>query len=304
MKTSYFNNLLLFIIVITVTSCSSNKQLNSNKLEINFREYYKLIRKSDSFFVIKNYNESYKILHFLNENKSLTSASRLNPFRSLLLSKHYLKKDITREDFENYISVYGFTDFNLKHDKILLPYYKQSGISQKEYEKLRDTYLNSLDLELRKEIILMTERDQYIRKHYKKEDKYQRMDIVDQQNQEVIKDLFNRNIYPNSKKIGNFFVDFISPDIELLLLHTQDSLRINYILPKIKQFIKEKRCSPYVYANLIDQYQIYHGKQQLYGTFNVKEIEKKDFKKYNANRNILNIGLPSIEYDVWKSKLN
>jgi hypothetical protein len=71
-------------------------------------------------------------------------------------------------------------------------------------------------------------------------------------------------------------------------------------LPRIKKIVESGKCEPIIYAAMVDQFNLYNGKEQFYGTYNILRIAKKDYRIFNKRRKT--IGLPSIEMEV--SKLN
>lgn len=122
------------------------------------------------------------------------------------------------------------------------------------------------------------------------------MDSIDSEVEKFLLDLFSRNIFPNEHIIGNHSVDENPAiSIDVLLLHTRDSIRLNYFIPRINSFVEEGKCLPSLYCKMIDQYQLYNHKEQIYGTFNIYEL---DSKKYNSVRK--KFGLPNIEYEKWR----
>ncbi len=62
-------------------------------------------------------------------------------------------------------------------------------------------------------------------------------------------------------------------DIELFLLHTKDSIRLNYFIPKIKEFTVNGTAPPRVLDIMIDQYYSYNDKPQIYGTYKRQDGE-------------------------------
>jgi hypothetical protein len=119
-------------------------------------------------------------------------------------------------------------------------------------------------------------------------------------NQSRIIEIFNDFGFPNEKLIGNFTIDKINADISVILLHTKDSIRKAYFMPKILEYIKKGEASPELYANLHDQLLLYNGDSQYYGSYE-NEI-KISIKEVNNRRK--KIGLPNYGYLKWRlSKL-
>lgn len=296
-------SLLLTIVYFSLfNSCVTNKTtLISKKENQSYLNYYRYAAKADSLYVLKQYFNSFTTLD--------TIFKRLEPLNTFRFKEYHIyvklkkltgKEEVTKKELSLLISKYGVTDNNFKYDSTLYPIYKKK-ISNLEYERLRDIYKSSLDLALREEIATMVEEDQKYRTYYDGKDYKQKLKEIDSINEKRMITLFDKGIYPSRQLVGNLFLDDNNPDIELLLLHTKDSIRINYFLPKIKNFIAKGKCNPYIYAMLIDQLHLYNGKPQLYGTYNLESIKTSKYQEYNKNRNKLGIGLPSIQFDIWWS---
>ncbi|SEC64527.1 hypothetical protein SAMN04489761_3383 [Tenacibaculum sp. MAR_2009_124] len=302
----FYLTIMSFFFAMSIGCSSVEKTAITSKTSyttLNGAAYYNEVSIADSLFMNQSYRASFNKLNFLLNNGGLKNSFRNSEYRVYMLTKHYLGKQITRKDFELLIAKYGIIEPNIKSDTLLFPYYQKSGITPVIYKELRSEYLKSLDLELRDSIILMVEKDQYYRVEYYGDDRLEKRKQIDIKHEKVLIDLFEKEIYPSQEVVGNYFVDNKFIDTELLLLHTQDSIRLKYFLPKIRKFILEKKCSPYLYANMVDQYQLYNEKEQIYGSYNIAQLEEKDFSRYNRNRKLLGLGLRSVEYDIWRDKL-
>jgi len=95
-------------------------------------------------------------------------------------------------------------------------------------------------------------------------------------------------------------------DVGLLLLHTKDSIRMNYFVPKVKEFVKKGLAPPRTLGTMIDQYYLYNGKPQIYGTYGARgggyANMIDNLKKVDSNR--ISIGLPPLELKEKKDSLN
>jgi len=103
-----------------------------------------------------------------------------------------------------------------------------------------------------------------------------------------------RKGYPGDDLIGPFNVDFSHSDITILLLHTSDSIRINYFIPKLKEYVKEGACDPETLGVVIDNLHLYNDELQVMGTYENRE-ENMISDKGQVNQNRLEIGLPTLE---------
>ncbi|HLS31903.1 MAG TPA: hypothetical protein VK021_13685, partial [Flavobacteriaceae bacterium] len=97
--------------------------------------------------------------------------------------------------------------------------------------------------------------------------------------------------------VGNYAIDFTSADPTILLLHTDDSIRIDYFIPKVKEFIKKGQCTPYVLGTMYDNLALFNKGPQTHGTYENQNGDYanmiSDVSKVNENR--AEIGLPTLK---------
>ena len=176
---------------------------------------------------------------------------------------------------------------------------KKENVNSK-YKSLRGEYLKSINLPLREQLLKAVENDQYYRVSYDGDDKFEKMKECDALNEKLLFELFEKGIYPNNSVVGSRFFNNEFLVVETLFMHTADSIRINYFLPKIKQFIKKGQCfTPNLYAQMVDQFHVYNKEPQIYGSFGTLEVSKEKYAEYNQNRKKASIGLNPIEFDIW-----
>jgi len=294
-------SVLIIFIGLMLFNCSFKKdELKSNE-KINYIPYYLKVYEADSLFLIKKHKNSYQILDSIFEKYKPLNQTTIFEYEtyvklSFLFDK---KKSSMNAKFEKLISEFGYDKSYFKEDDVLNNLYIK--LNDKLYDSLRKSYLSSINLSLRDSVFDMKTLDQKYR--YNVDDNknvFEKRKNVDSINAEKLRSIFNRNIYPNESVIGNYSVDYrFTPTILTILLHTNDSIRKEYFLPKLNKFVREGKCSPLVYGLLLDQISNYNNENQKYGTYNTNQIE---LEKYNSlNRNRKNIGLPSIEYVVWKN---
>src|SRR5690606_8706767 len=120
------------------------------------------------------------------------------------------------------------------------------------YETDRAEYLSHLDLELRSEIQEMIRQDQM------SVEEQEKRNIIFETNTSRLIEIFEEKGYPGDDLIGPFNVDFSHSDITILLLHTSDSIRINYFIPKLKEYVKEGACDPETLGVVIDNLHLYN----------------------------------------------
>jgi len=192
------------------------------------------------------------------------------------------------------ISKYGYTDSMMKNDSLLSKYYVDNFTSI-DYKALRRIYLSKLNLTLRDEIINIKSQDQLYRGSNYQEN-ISEQNKIDSINQYKLIDIFKTYGFPNKNKIGNFTVDNNRVDIKVVLLHTRDSIRLNFFMPKIKKFINDGNVNPIFLALLNDQFLIYNGKEQFYGSYD----NKIDIPLRILNKRRHLIGLPNYGYEKWR----
>ena len=122
-------------------------------------------------------------------------------------------------------------------------------------------------------------------------------DSIDKLNTNRLKEIFEQFQYPNNQVIGSYSVDRIHTDITTMLLHTSDSIRMSYFVPKLKEFVKAGTCSPTTLGQVIDQFYLYNGEPQTHGTYESKDSRyaKMIGDRGQVNKNRISIGLPSLE---------
>ena len=146
-------------------------------------------------------------------------------------------------------------------------------------------------MDLRAELQAMREIDQRLVGQQEKRDS------VFKVNDKRLVDIFNKFGYPNEQVVGNYGIDFTSADPTILLLHTDDSIRINYFIPKVKEFVKNGKCPPNTLGTMYDNLELFNKQPQTHGTYQSQNGGYanmiSDLSKVNANR--AEIGLPSLK---------
>jgi hypothetical protein len=209
--------------------------------------------------------------------------------------KIILNKKIDINKFSELISKFNVTDDQIKTDTLLnIYYFKKKKYLDKNYNQLRNVYLNSLNLNLRNQIKKMSEEDQF----YRRKGNYQqdKQNLIDSINSKKIIEIFDTFGYPNESLIGDSSIDNSIVNITTMLLHTKDKERIDYFIPKIMEYIKKGKAPPNVYAFMYDQYNLYNGKKQYYGSYE----NKTDISIKELNKRRKTIGLTNYGYEKWR----
>lgn len=295
-KTKVKKSLALLFLLIILFSCKSTYTKIGDK-DANYIPYYLKVYEADSLYLVENYQESYKILDSVFKRYEPINTQMYYEVINYMKLKVMLNKKISRKETENWILNYGVTLSRLENDSILNSYYSKDDRLKKDYPRLREKFMSNLQLDLRDEIAKMIEQDQL----YRKKD-YQanidKQDEIDEINAKRYIEIFNQFGYPSARVIGDYSIDKRIINEGIILLHTNNEERINYFLPKILEYIKKGEAYPMLYANMYDQYYLYNGGEQYYGSY----TNKVDIPITELNRRRKTIGLPNYGYEKWRFK--
>ena len=154
-----------------------------------------------------------------------------------------------------------------------------------EYEQSRADYLSNINLQLRNELQRMIELDQ---QHNMTPAK----DSMFRANDNRLVEIFEEYGYPNGEVIGGYNIDRTSSNPHILLLHSSDSIRLNYFIPKMLKFVKDGAAPPQELGSLYDNLELFNGNPQTHGTYEGSELISS-LSEVDANRQ--RIGLPTLE---------
>lgn len=292
---------LVIIFSILFSSCS----IHSVEKRQNYTTYYLTVNKADSLFLVENYQESYKLLDKLFKDYKPTNCYKKSV--ELYLKSAYLSSNqVKRKYYESLLKDYGMKRESIDSDSVLKKGFDKYHFLHKEIKSLSSVYYENQDSVLLDTIGKMIWRDQFYRIRNKDNEHIHQLDMRKSMIQsDSLNNLRLLEIlavdYPNCKVDIN-----VSRDINTILMHTRDSIRVNYYLPKILEYIKNGKANPIIYANMYDQYLSYESLPQIYGTVlsaNRKTRKVKlpslmysmDSTNYFRNQ----IGLPTWEYEKW-----
>ena len=288
---------LIIIISTFVISCKSNYSRIGDK-NANYIPYYLKVYEADSLYIVGNHKRSFEILDGLFKKYEPINMQMYYEVFNYMKLKVILNKKTNRKELKSWIIKYGVSLSRLENDS-LLSYYstKNSKWLVKNYPKLREKFMTSINLDLREQINIMISQDQYYRNNnYQANiDKQNRIDSI---NSKKCINIFKQYGYPNDKIIGDFSIDKRVINFSTILLHTKDKERIDYFSPKVLEFIKKGQALPKVYANMYDQYLLYNGSEQYFGSYS----NPTDVPIQELNIRRQNIGMPKYKYDEWRFK--
>lgn len=277
--------LAVLLLLLVLFSCSENKKSECNYIT----DYYQTIYKADYEFETGNFQKAFDFyqtafnscepITTLGYNEIEKFAETTAILKKYELTFEFLKKSILSGSelsrFQNNTSFEGF---------LASKYGKQLEL---EYDTLRNQFMEKIDLKLRNELILMRYADHGVRSNGSEAD-WKKVDSIDKLHELRLIELFENQSFPNDDMVGPPSLDGRQIDLGPLLLHTDDSIRMNYFVPKVREFVRRGKASPYYVGAMIDQYYYYHKEPQIYGTIRgVNMID--DLKKVDSNR--ISIGL-------------
>lgn len=292
---------ILIILFIALTSCKKESKYECDYIA----NYYQTIYQADIEFETENYEKAFELY-----NEAFNSCEPINTptFNEIgnfaetcaILEKNELAIEFVKKQIKRGYEIKWLKQ-NSNFDKV---FKTEQGIKLvSEYDNLRKKALSDLNLELREEIKKMRSEDQkYRNNNY--QDNIDKQEAIDEYNTNRIIEIFNEFGYPNESLIGSFSVDSSPADVGTILLHTSDSIRMNYFVPKLKEYVKNGTCSPLRLGTIIDQYYLYNGEPQIYGTYGSgKEYSNiiSDLKQVDKNR--VSIGLPPLELKEKKDSI-
>ena len=269
------------LLSIIILSCSSSKNSDCNYIT----DYYPNTSKGELEYLSGNYKEAFKYYKRAFENCEPLNFSQNYDIQNFAiictrLGKNDLALDYIEKSIEKGITIKTFQK-NPVFKKI---FDSERGENlKKNYSDKRAKYLSNLNLELRSKIQKMRELDIKFNST-----KYE--DSIYNLNDSLLVQIFEKYGYPNEQLIGNFGIDQQPVSPEIILIHSRDSIRINYFIPQIMKFVKNGNCPPLILGALHDNLDLYNGNKLSYGVYPNKRIS--DTAVINQNRKT--IGLPSL----------
>lgn len=290
--------LAVLLLLSVLFSCSVNKKSECNYIT----DYYQTIYKADYEFEAKNYQRAFDLYQTaFNSCEPITTLgyNEMEKFAetTAILKKYELTFEFLKKSILSGSELIGFKN-NSNFEGFFSSQYGAQLIN--EYDSLNKQFMDRIDLELRRDIMFMCFADQGVRNQVPDID-WKKVDSIDKLHEKKLMNLFENQGFPNEEMIGSNSIDHGHFDIGILLLHTDDSIRMNYFVPKVREFVKKGKASPYYLEAMIDQYYYYHKEPQIYGTIRgVNMID--DLKKVDSNR--ISIGLAPLDLQRKKDSLN
>jgi hypothetical protein len=294
--------ILPLFMILTIAGCAKENKTNCNYI----KDYYQTIYLADYEFETEHYEKAFELYQDAFNSCEAKNTPTYNEIDKFTESAAILKKfDIAYEYAKKQVlKGVELTNFqnNASLDEFMTSKYGEKLVD--EYEGLRKEFMKNAHLKLRDELIAMRTADQMHRGGYGKPD-WPKQDSIDKLHEKRLIEIFESVGYPTDELVGPRTMEN-QVDVQLLLLHTKDSIRMNYFVPKVKEFVKNGKASPRTLGTMIDQYYLYNGEPQIYGTYNAQgggyATIIDDLKKVDSNR--ISIGLPPLKLKEKKDSLN
>lgn len=295
---------MLFGLVLIV-SCKSKKLIESvtSQKDVNYIPYYLKVYEADSLYLVKEYNKSYRILDSLFKKLKPLNTEQYKEYETYISCAFVLNKNINFKDtILKSIENYGSNSRYFKYDSLMNLAFKNAKISSFDIQRSTEIYRSKLNFKLRDSIQKMCKIDQDVRK--KEFINHKNVKQIDSLNQIKLEYIFKRYGFPHEKLIGEFYIDSTDLNLGFIFLHTEREFRMNFLLPKILEKVKEGLAYPENYTQSYDRYFEDTTGKQFYGSYNLKRekqnIEFIDKKNLDSIRR--SIGLPSLTYKRWRLK--
>lgn len=279
--------LFIFIYGCIITSCSTNK-------ELDYRLYNPIAVEADSLYLADRFDLAFiKLDSVFNDYYPNVPKYDMSLYiKSAFLSNNDINQ---KKYFKPLFKKYNYNFQKMSWDSLLVKIYSDVGFSDRELNRYKKYHQRNSVKGLREKLMEMKIRDQLFRSDDFSDYTYQsKRDSVDAINEKELIYIFEKIGYPN--ETTHDFDERLT-GISSILLHTSDSIRVNYFIPKMKIFVKNGACLPQILANIIDQYYLYSNDYQIYNSYLNDPIlhDTATTKKLRKE-----IGLhPSLSIDHW-----
>lgn len=278
------------ILLVFLFSCSEKVEKECNYIT----DYYPIIYQADYEFSIENYEKAFQLYKKAFKNCEARNTMEYNEIayfaetaailKKYEVAKLYAEKLILRgSELSRFYSSENFNDFmDSEYGKAL----------EANFPELRKQFMENTDFKLRDELISMRNADQMYRSQRSEAD-WTKQDSIDKIHEKRLIELFETVGYPDEEMVGPYSYDQNNVNAGIFMLHTDDSIRMNYFVPKIREFVENGTCAPRVLGTMIDQFYLYNDEPQIYGTYTMQgggyATMIEDRTKVDSNR--ISIGL-------------
>lgn len=255
-------------------------------------DYYPLVYRGQLSYLKKQNDSAYFYLKQAEKNCGLLYNSRTNEIGILA--------DLETEK-KNYSNAFKYIRMLLENGNKFSDIEEDETFkslkSKNNWQKLKSesdliykNWYQHLNLDLRNEIVKMTDEDQRVRTTKVSKEEFERIDSI---NENRFKEIFKTYGYPTQNLIGNWSLDQKNADVLLFAFHFKD---IEYFKPLFFDFVKNGQAEPELYAGLIDSHDRNRGifTYRIYSNLTDEQIEDLP----NLDKRRVSVGLRP-----WKMEL-
>lgn len=293
--------ILLILVILMNIGCASDQKTKCNYIE----DYFPKVYRADLEFDLENYEEAFNLYKDVFSSCDAKNTLGLNEIGDYTESSAILGKfDVTYEYAKK--QILNGVELNRFQNNENFTKFWSSEFGKKlesDYEKLRKEYIENVDFNLRDELVSMRSSDQMYRGRNSNSD-WTKQDSIDKIHEKKLIEIFETVGYPTDEIVGPNTMNY-TVDLGLFLLHTKDSIRMNYFVPKVKGFVENGTAPPRSLGTMIDQFYLYNDEPQIYGTYGAQgggyANMIDDLEKVDSNR--VSIGLQPLSMKEKKDSI-
>lgn len=296
--------LLSFIALIGLFSCSSKKNIASENQEIpemheiNYIPYFLEVYKADSLLTLNKDNEAFLKLDSLFKIYEPVNQLAYSEILNYVVLSEKLGKDIdSRKYIESLIRDWGVTVKELKKESTLVSVLKEN-FPDAELLSLEQQHNQHIDWEYRKLLKEMFIADQSSRGKQNEPE-------VDEDNIKKLIHLIRAKGYPDIPTVGKIANDRIM--LPIMYFHIGRADEYKEFKALLLENIKKGKAIPFEMKQLIQgKYNLAYWQDYFEQTVKTAANPRRIptyYPKDTFRIRRSNIGLPSLEYEKWKSNL-
>lgn len=285
---------LLFVLVILLISFTSK---NDNSY---IKNYYQHVYLAEEAYYKKEYQTVFSEMTIATEKCEVLNQIEIYEMEKYAESAARIGKTEKALELIQKLILVGYEIESLRQNEAFVTITQTSKWKkiEREYPKLHQTYLKSINLGVRKQISEMTNADQYHRellRHtgIKSDSIWKIINRTDSIKDCKLKIIIEKYGYPSEKIIGDYSIDKKTVDAQILLFHFND---YDYYTKKLFELIDKGEAPPQSLGNFVDSYQrrVKVKKRFIYGMYqNAGEDQIIDYDKLDERR--ISIGLPPMK---------
>lgn len=290
--------IILTLILILTISCQEHD--NCNYIE----NYYQKVYLAEEAYYREDFQKVFEIMSEAEKKCELLNQRGIYEMLKYAESSARIGKKEKALELIRLLLLHGYEIDQLANNDAFTDLVGSVGWTQLEndYENIRQEYLNSIDLDLRKKIAMMEYNDQYHRRllneaeysnETKKDSIWNIINKTDSINQIKLKDIVLKYGFPDERIIGGYNIDNQNVYPGILLFHFDD---YDFWSVELKKLIEQGEAPPRSLGTFVDSYnrRLPEDKKFIYGIYdNVGEENIVDYENLNKRR--VSIGLPPRE---------